>query len=456
MQTLAAPTFQPTSRAHCSLLPFVAILILFLALKPQACDAQPDFDREPIHYNAPATRNPVARLQQQLKHGKVKLNYDEQFGYLKSVLKALKISHESQMLVFSKTSMQQRLISPSSPRALYFNDSTYVGWVPRGRVIEISVTDPDKGTVFYTLHQEKVQQPELIRSQGNCLLCHASSRTRGIPGHLVRSVYPGSDGMPHFGMGTFRTTHASPLKERWGGWYVTGAHGKQRHMGNEVANRRGYRESLNVEKGANVTELKDRLRVSKYLTKHSDIVALMVLEHQTEMHNLLTFASFDTRSALHYNSTMNRALKRPKGTVSESTQRRMNSAADRVVKYLLFAEEAPLTDTIKGTSGFTEEFERLGPKDSRGRSLRQFDLKRRLFRYPCSYLIYSDAFRELPRQVKALVYRKLWMVLTGREDSKVYANLSASDRKAIYEILSETHQDLPEYWSMKKGRKPQP
>jgi len=435
-------------RNDCYRLPAMATIVVGLfcfSTVAQHVVAQISFDQEPINYSSGAVHDPVAKLQQQIDDGKVELKFDEEHGYLKSVLDALKVPTSSQMLVFSKTSFQLRRISPWSPRALYFNDDTYVGWVPNGDVVEVSSVDPRQGAIFYTLLQEETKQPKFVRDQGNCLTCHASSRTQGVPGHLVRSVYPSASGQPHFGAGTFRTNHASPLKQRWGGWYVTGTHGRQRHMGNVIAEDRD-RPNLDVEAGANVTDLSKLTRTDLYLTSHSDIVALMVLEHQTEMHNFITLANFETRLALHHGAVMNRALERPESYVSDSTERRISSACNKLLEYMLFAEETPLTDEIKGISDFAKDFAALGPKDSRGRSLRDFDLQRRIFKYPCSYLIYSDAFVALPAQIKDRVYRSLWEILTGKDQGNTYTYLSPNDRTAIFEILRDTNSDLPEYW----------
>lgn len=428
----------------------VKTLILLAALPfggmPTAVHAQIDFDLEPIRYTATPAQDPVAKLQQRIDSGEVTLERDDEQGYLKSLLEHLEVSPTSQMLVFSKTSFQQRLISPRSPRALYFNDEVYVGYVPRGDVLELSAVDPQQGTIFYTLDQDAEQKPRFVRDRGNCTTCHASSRTHEVPGNLVRSVYPASSGMPHFGAGTFWTNHDSPLPERWGGWFVTGTHGRQRHMGNVYALDRHRPEQLDVEAGANRTTLEGLVDTSRYPTGHSDIVALMVLEHQTEMHNLLTHANYATRIAQHRLAGMNKALGRPEDYVSESTQRQIEHAAEDVLRYLLFTEEVELTDPIRGTSGFTEQFAALGPRDRQGRSLRQFDLQTRLFKYPCSYLIYSAAFDRLPPEVKSHLYRRLHEVLTGKDQSEEYARLTAADRQNILEILLETKQDLPDYW----------
>jgi hypothetical protein len=259
---------------------------------------------------------------------------------------------------------------------------------------------------------------------------------------LVRSVFSDRGGVPLLGSGTFTTNHGSPFDERWGGWYVTGTHGELRHMGNVCIQDKSEPEQLDREAGANVTDLTRFVRTAPYLSPHSDIVALMVLEHQTQMHNALTRANFETRLAEHQDQVMNQALGRPAGHRSESTQRRIATVADEVVRHLLFSGEFRLTSVVQGTSDFAAEFAERGPHDHRGRSLRAFDLSQRLFTYPCSYLIYSESFDRLPPVVKTQVYDRLRSVLTGADLSPDYAHLTASDRKAILEILSETKPDF--------------
>ena len=117
-----------------------------------------------------------------------------------------------------------------------------------------------------------------------------------------------------------------------------------------------------------------------------------------------------------------------------------------VLKHFLFVEEALLTDRVQGVSGFAEQFAQRGPRDKRGRSLRDFNLQTRIFQYPCSYLIYSAAFDGLPAELKQIVYRKLHDVLTGLDQSSTYQHLSNEDRQAILEILRDTKHDLPAAW----------
>jgi hypothetical protein len=420
--------------------------LIGLASLAAASAAAQDIEREPIRYSAATPRNPVASLHERLDKGTAKLEYEPGRGYLKSVLRALDIPESSQVLVFSKTSLQRERISPRTPRAIYFNDEVMVGYCNRGRVMEISAADEAIGTAFYTIDQAPGDKPVIERQTDSCLLCHSSSANQGFPGHLVRSLYVDADGNPLLASGSFRTDHTSPLAERWGGWYVTGTSGRQKHMGNMICTGPGRPEALVNTDGVNVVDLKGRFKTSIYPTPHSDIVALMVLGHQAGMLNRLARAGLETRMALHYQREINKALGQPADEPSESARSRIRSVGDAVVEYMLFRDEARLTDRIAGTSTFAAEFAARGPRDSKGRSLRDLDLKTRLFRYPCSYLIYSRAFDCLPGEVKESVYRRLWDILDGHGAGKDDPHLSTEDRAAIVEILRETKRDLPDYW----------
>jgi len=403
------------------------------------------FQREPINYGKGPSNDPVARLQKRIDAGEVALKFDDKHGYLASVLEALHVPIASQVLVFSKTSFQQRRISPDRPRAVYFNDNDYVGWVQRGDVVELSTVDPQQGAVFYSLKQKPQQVPHFTRHIYECLQCHASSLTAGVPGHLVRSVYPDSQGHPILSAGSYVTDPTSPLTQRWGGWYVSGTHGRQRHMGNAVMDEDD--DTMDMEKGANVTDLGVLFPTGPYLTPHSDLVALMVLEHQTQMHNALTSANYESRLAMYDAKVINGMLGRQADYLSDSTRRRLDRAAERLIKALLLVGEVELTEPVAGTSGFSVEFVEQGPWDNQWRSLREFDLQHRLFKYPCSYLIYSEAFDGLPRLLRERVYARLNEILTGRDASATYAHLSTADRTAIREILRDTKPELARYWA---------
>lgn len=418
--------------------------LFVVAFGPALTLAQDDFERAPIEYSVKQPANRVSELQAKLDRGETKLEFDKELGYLKSVLAALEIPVESQSLVFSKTSLQLRRISPHTPRAIYFSDDLYVGFCRAGDVMEVSVADPQLGAVFYTLDQRapdqppKFQPPKFQRQTDSCLVCHSSSRTGGVPGHLVRSLFVDQGGQPVLSAGSRTVDHTTPIEHRWGGWYVTGEHGAQKHLGNFIATRDVEPNKIDNTAGHNATSLEKRFATEHYPSAHSDIVALMVLEHQTLVHNCITTANFTTRQALAYDEEMGKVLEKKSGERLESTTRRIASAGDKLIDALLFVEEAPITSPIRGTSGFAEKFQQKGPHDAKGRSLREFDLTKRMFKYPCSYLIYSEAFDALPLEMRHYLAERLKAILSGRETAKRFDHLAPGDRQAIFEILNET------------------
>lgn len=399
----------------------------------------------PIHYDEPATAGPVEALARGLETGEVELEFDPDHGYLPALLGALGVPPTSQTLVFSKTSFQNEWISPKHPRALYFGPSVYVGAVPGAPVLEVSSMDPERGPVFYTLGQQVEDGPRLVRQHGECLQCHASSRTRNWPGNLLRSVHPDSTGLPILRSGTEAVTHATPFEDRWGGWYVTGTHGEARHRGNAIAD--FETERVDPEAGANLTDLTLRIESERYLSPHSDIVALLVLEHQAEMHNLIARAHYEVRLALDRQAESNAFFGDPPGTLRDSTRRLLESQSRKLLEYMLFEDEIRLPGPIQGTTPFAEEFMAAGARDGKGRSLRDLRLDQRLFHYPCSYLIDSPAFDGLPPELLDVVYRELWGILNGSPGSDQHPRLTLRARAAIREILIATKDDLPPYWN---------
>jgi hypothetical protein len=397
-----------------------------------------DPDNPPINYTTAAATDAAALLNHKLQHGDVQLRFEGTQGFLRSLLDALRIPVESQMLVFSKTSIQQARISPSNPRSLFFNDSVAVGWVPGGPIIEVAAEDPHEGVIFYTLDEKETNQPRLVRRDG-CLSCHLSYSSLGVPGMLVRSVFPAQDGSPVKAFGDYVTDDRSPFQERWGGWFVTGTTGALRHMGNAVVGDAQVGSHAN-NPISNLEPLRKELPADTYLSPYSDVVALMVFEHQMHMINLITRVGWEVRFALYQEQMANSP------SAHDATIRILSTASRELVDYMLFVDEAPLTSKIQGSSGFRERFSMEGPTDNRGRSLRQFDLQHRLLRYPCSYMIYSDAFESLPSEAKDAVYKRMWQVLSGRDRAAKYARLSPNDRNAILEILRATKKELPDYF----------
>ena len=397
--------------------------------------------QQPIHQT---TRNDaVARLQQQLERGDVQLEFAETTGYLPSLLKLLDVSVSSQSLVFSKTSLQSNHISPSNPRAIYFNDNVFVGWIRGADLIEITALDPKLGAELYVLEQTKTGKPRFQRGIG-CSGCHVAGNTRFVAGPLMRSVYAGSNGSGFGESRSFITDHNSPFTERWGGWYVTGTHGSIKHLGNMFFSGDSNLDDVDALTGGNVTSLDSKVDLKGYLSPHSDIVALMVMAHQTQGQNLIVWLGQEARLAAKEQQELNQARLSKVADWETSPKFRITYAVDELLKYMLFADEAKFDAPIKGTTTFAQEFAARGSKDKQGRALRDFDLQQRLFRYPLSYLIYTEAFDNVPTLAREEFYRKLWLVLNGQD--KTFAHLRATDCKAMLEILCDTKQNLPEYF----------
>ena len=413
--------------------------LLMIAVAPQ----EPLWAQPPIEYGVRPSQDRVARLAEQVARGERTLDSEGE-GLLPGLLRALEISATSQTTVFSRTSFQQRLITTARPRAIYFSDDVYVGYVPASDVIEISAVDADEGIVFYTLTGGE-EGPVFQRETYRCLQCHAPARNGEMPSNLVRSIHPTEDGTPVLRAGSRYVDHTIPFEERWGGWYVTGDTGEMAHLGNQVLAEE--QERLGPKAGDHST-LEGLCSLSPYPVDTSDVVALMVLEHQTAAHNALTWASYESRRAMHYQRELNRELKEPVGTTVRSTERRLDAAAKKVVRALFLADEALLPNSVGEGSAFAAEFQAAGPSDSKGRSLRDLDLDERLFRYRLSYLIYSEVFAGLPERLSARVWRELWRVLNGDQLSAEDPQLEEVDRVAILEILRETWPaELPDYWN---------
>ena len=385
-------------------------------------------DHPAIGYSTAPTSDLVSAFNAKLESGTASLKYDEATGYLRSVLDAFGVPVESQMMVFSQTSFQASLIRMHNPRAVFFTDTVAVGYIRGGKIIEVAALDPHQGVVFYELSEEAGSKPTFKRNN-DCLACHLSWETLGVPGLMVQSVYPLRD--ENWYVNGFTTIHGSPIEQRWGGWWVTGDPGGAKHIGNVpvMYNDKGTRLPNPTRPLPSLEGLFD---LKGYPTPYSDVVALLVMAHQTNMTNLITRIGWEARVAA--------------ASPTRDASARMTEAARDLVDYMLFVDEAPLTGPMKGGSGFAETFSAKGPRDGQGRSLRDFDLRRRLFKYPCSYMIYTPAFDGLPTVAKNAVYTRLWDVLSGRDTEPRYRSLSPQDRQAIVSILRETKRDLPTYF----------
>lgn len=364
-----------------------------------------------IRYNTTDATTPIEELNRRLTDKSAALVFDEKSGYLTSLLELLRIPVESQMLVYTQTSLQAQHVTPTNPRAIYFNDQVSVGYVRGAGLLEIVAQDPVLGSVFYVVHQER-NAAATIGRESQCLRCHLSWDTLGVPGQTILSTFPRKDANDY--ANGFVVDHYRAIDDRWGGWYVTGKRVPAKHAGNLPLFAPSRAE---VPPPARLS-LEGQFDLGGYPTPYSDVVALMVMDHQAHLSNLLTRATWEWRVGV---------------------ESRVAEAADAIVDYLFFVDEAPIIGgPIVGSSGFAEKFTAAGPRDAKGRSLRDLDLQTRLQKYPLSYMIYSPSFRGLPAPVKDLVMGKIHRVLAGDERDQKYAHLTPAVRQAIAEILKAT------------------
>ena len=396
-----------------------------------------------IQYASRPTRDRVAALNQKISQSGLALQFDQRHGYLRSVLDALDVPTQSQVLVFSKTGIQRAVTGPRSPRALYFDESVVVGYIPGARWLEIAAQDPEQGVVFYTLEQSSPSStsagsPAAFVRRTDCLRCHVSANTLEVPGMIHRSQFLNADGDPMPMLGSHEVDHRTLITQRWGGWFVTGNYTKPpydgtAHLGNITIAHHSSDGPITTSNEVFIDWINSRPEVHGYPSGESDIAALMVFDHQMHAMNLLTRLQWESRVAAGAGR-----LDFGTGVPAE--------LAGALADYLVFVDEAGPPGRIQPRAEFANRFTAGGPRDRRGRSLRELDLDRRLLRYPCSYMIYSDAFTHLPAAARDAVYRRLWAILTSTDRNPKYAHLSSADRRDIIDILRDTKDDLPDVW----------
>lgn len=404
----------------------------------------PRYDQEypAIDYSGPATHNRVWRMQQKLDSGELKLQWEPRGGYLRSLLKALEIDEDSQVLVFSRTSLQVDRISGTTPRAIYFNDDTYVGWVQGSNLIEFTVIDANAGVVFFGLDNHPPggsgTAPRMEREGGRCLTCHDtySMMGGGVPRVLAMSspVIDPADTRTYSSASD--VDDRTPVSQRWGGWYVTGKSGAQKHFGNLPLREDPTSAHLRTLAHHDIMSVAGYFDTSGYLTDQSDIVALLVLEHQAFVQNMITRASYKVRSVVERDKGS--ATPRSWTDLDAREQQQVRVIAEPLVRALFLADAAPFEDRIRGASGYAARFSALGPRDQQGRGLRQLDLDGRLFRYPLSYLVYSEQFNALPGYVQDYVGMRISEVLDGSDRNGIAQKIPEADRAAIRQILADT------------------
>ena len=388
-----------------------------------------DDEYEVIEYGTSDLQDIVSRLQERIIAKEATLSFSTDRGYLDSVLQELNISSTSQILVFSKTSLQQPLISPETPRALYFNDEVYVGWVQGSGILEVASMDPDLGPVFFTLEQKETETPVFNREYELCLRCHDSLSLSGggTPRFIMSSNYTGILGQLVSHEGSVMTTSRTPIRSRWGGWFVSGLHGEQKHLGNVIIESAADLSDERLATSGNLFSIAEVSNLAPYISPFSDIVALMVIEHQIEVQNEIARVNFQSRTLLADDEINDIEL-----------NDELLSIAEGLIDSLFMTGQPEFLARINGTSGFSENFMSRGKKDSQGRSFRELDLSKSLFKYPFSYLIYSDAYASLPKKVREIIAQRIKEVLSPEYSGDFYPHISSSSKIIIAEILDDT------------------
>jgi hypothetical protein len=389
--------------------------------------AQPAYDAiyDPPHsYNEKRPQDKFTRLRDDIESGKILLDRSSELAFLRSLLKALDIPVSSQMLVFSTTSLQLSLISPSNPRAVFFNEEVYLGFIPGGR-IEIVALDPTLGAIFYIFDMPLNGAAMTIERTGRCMNCHAGDDTGHVPGIVIKSVMPGPNGGSLDAFRIAQSGHGIPFTERFGGWHVTGEHGITNHLGNLTGQ---YKEGT-------LTQLSNphgkRFRVEKYPAPTSDILPHLLHEHQAGFVNRAVEATYRARTIEFVSE----------GKLTAEQTRELDEQARILTRYLLFADEVVLPPGgVIGDETYRKEFQVNRRATASGLALKDFDLQTRLFKHRCSYMIYSPVFDGLPSSVKQRVFARVKNVLSGKDSE--FAYLPAAERQAIRQVLIAT---LPEF-----------
>ena len=412
----------------------------------------PNYEYDRIGYGARATENPVARLAERIEKGEVELEWKQERGYFDSFLEALEISPGSQTLVFSPTSLQHKLISPETPRALYFNDETYIGYVQNSSIVEIATMDAEKGLVFYVFNNVRKPKERFERATQQCLVCHDSQGAMGggVPSLMaLSSIYTENNRNLKSLSGAGNVNDSTPVDERWGGWYVSGWNGSQAHVGNIRLPEPGDLGQVDdaMQDNGNLVTLEGTgfFDTGAYPRPTSDMVALLVLEHQLTVQNQLTYVIFKASAVLERLGEADAAKAPSWDAMPERAQNILTRMLDELVDKMLFVDAAGYEDRIAGLREYEDWFQAQGPRDAEDRSLRDLDLGRRLLEHPLSYLVYSDSFDGLPGYARDYVYQRFAEILQGKDQSGDYAHLSQHDRRAILEILLDTKPEFRPY-----------
>lgn len=410
-------------------------LLLFLTISaaPAAETQEPrviDFKAAPHSYLDAQPKDRFAELQEKVQQGEVKLDTSNDKAFLSSLLEALNIPITSQIMVFSASSLQSEIINPRNPRSLYFNEDTYLGWVPGG-LVEIIAADPEMGPMFYVYDRLQPGGPVPgVQRSTKCMNCHAGNATRRLPGLIAESLLVSQAGSS---LETYRRDvqgHQIPLEDRFGGWHLTGDH----HLSSHKANVMGLAQNRKIEKTpVPPGQFSD---LGLHLLPTSDILPHLIHEHQIGFENRLVYAIYTLRQLKHEN----------RGLLGAAAKAEIEERAQEMARYIMFADEAKFPSRgITGDPAYAQDFLRDRKLTEAGLSLKDFDMRTRMFKHRCSYMLYTDTWKQAPKELKERIYYHMALYLRDQPDAH-HAHLAPAERMAVRGILKETMNDLPAWW----------
>jgi hypothetical protein len=404
---------------------FKITLLLVMLMAPLRAERElwQDFSAPPHDYWKRPVTDRFSLLKDDLASGKIPLDHSSEKAFVVSLLNTLGVPASSQMLVFSATSLQLSLISTRNPRALYFSDDIYVGWVPGGK-IEIVSLDPALGGIYYIFDIPRQQGGALNVDRSNrCMNCHGAADSGWVPGLVLSSVIPGPNGGSLISWRQETLGHGVPLSERMGGWLVTGTGNWKDHHGNVTGLL--YAGKLTTTPLA----MGSTFDVGRYPVATSDLAAHLLHEHQAGFITTALEVGYRARAALHEGG----------GSVPAARVPELAAAADKLAAYLLFADEAALPfGGVAGDAQFRQDFAAPRRADPAGRSLRDLDLKMHLLKFRCSYMIHSPVFTGLEPGIKAQVLRRLELALRPDKLDRISRKITGAEKTAIRAILDAT------------------
>lgn len=377
----------------------------------------------PAHqYYTRPLNDPFTKKKADLESGKIPLDYTNGKTFVTSLLKAFDIPASSQMLAFSTTSLQLSKISPSNPRALYFDEDLYISYVPGGK-IEIVSLDPQLGGIFYIFDIPQNGSPLKPERTTQCMNCHAEADTRHVPGLVIKSVIPGPNGGSLDSFRRSLTGHDIPLKQRFGGWYLTGPIPIEDHWGNTI----GKLSPTGLSR--RTIQPGELFSFDNYPYSSSDILPQLLHEHQAGFVNQVVEAAYKYRSYMYEDQ----------GNLSPAHAEEMAKTTQQLTRYILFADEAPLPEgQIKGDPQYKKDFLASRKALPSGESLRDFDLQTRLFKHRCSYMVHSAVFQGLAPEYKTQVLQSLAKALDTQSPDPEYSYLSTGEKEVIKKLLQTT------------------